>query len=74
MTESYLLIDAADRPRLREELRRLRVGFSEDSVFKVNVHGAQVQTVIKAIDTPLSLVKTHDPSLEDAYLEIVRDS
>jgi hypothetical protein len=27
------------------------------------------QQIIKAIDTPLTLVKTHTPTLEDAYLE-----
>jgi hypothetical protein len=27
--------------------------------------------VLKSIETPLSLVQTHAPSLEDAYLEIV---
>jgi hypothetical protein len=30
-----------------------------------------VQQVLKAIDTPLTLVRTHAPSLEDAYLAIV---
>lgn len=74
LTESYLLLDASDRPRLRDELRRLNLRFSEDGVFKVNVHGAEVQRLLKTIETPLSLVKTHDPSLEDAYLEIIKES
>jgi hypothetical protein len=30
-----------------------------------------VQQTIKQIDTPLSLVKTYIPTLEDAYLAIV---
>jgi len=27
--------------------------------------------VLKSIDTPLNVVQTHMPTLEDAYLEIV---
>ena len=74
LTESYLLVDASDRPRLREELHRLNLRFTEDGLFKVNVHGPDVQRVLKGLETPLSLVKTHDPSLEDAYLEIIKEA
>ncbi len=74
LTESYLLIDAQDRNKLRDELRRLKVEFIETASFRINLHGSDVQKIIKAIETPLSLVKTHDPSLEDAYLEIIKES
>ncbi|HEY9153391.1 MAG TPA: ATP-binding cassette domain-containing protein [Anaerolineales bacterium] len=74
LTETYLLIDAQDRNKLREELRRLKVGFTEAQSFKINARGEDIQRIIKAIQTPLSLVKTHDPSLEDAYLEIIKES
>ena len=74
LTETYLLIDAQDRKKLRDELRRLKVEFTETSSFKINVHNEDIQSIIKAIETPLSLVKTHDPSLEDAYLEIIKES
>jgi ABC-2 type transport system ATP-binding protein len=74
LTETYLLVDAVDRPRLREELRRLQLKFTEDGRFKIYAHGADVQRVLKAVETPLSMVKTHDPSLEDAYLEIIKES
>ncbi len=73
LTESYLLVDASDRPHLRDELHRLNVRFTEDGVFKVHVHGPDVQRILKSLETPLSLVKTHDPSLEDAYLEIIKE-
>jgi ABC-2 type transport system ATP-binding protein len=73
LTETYLLVDAVDRSRLRDELRRLQVAFAEASPFKVSLQGAEVQRLLKAIETPLTLVKTHDPSLEDAYLEIIKE-
>jgi len=74
LTETYLLIDAEDRNKLRDELRRLKVEFTEAASFKISLRGSDVQRIIKAIETPLSLVKTHDPSLEDAYLEIIKES
>ncbi len=73
LTESYLLMDTNNRSQLRDELRRLRLEFTEGSLFKVSVRGSDVQRVLKAIETPLRLVKTHDPSLEDAYLEIIKE-
>lgn len=73
LTETYLLIDAENRSQLREELHRLKIDFTETSSFKINLRGTEVQKIIKAIETPLSSVKTHDPSLEDAYLEIIKE-
>ena len=73
LTETYLLIDAENCSQLRGELRRLKIEFTETSSFKINLHGTEVQKIIKAIETPLSSVKTHDPSLEDAYLEIIKE-
>lgn len=71
LTENYLLLDAADRPALLAELRRLELPSSSTAPFRVDLNGTSVQTIIKAIETPLTLVQTHTPSLEDAYLEIV---
>ena len=71
LIENYLLIDAVDRDRLRSELQRLGIAFSETPFFKIALNGHSAQNIIKAIDTPLTLVKTHMPTLEDAYLEIL---
>ena len=73
LTESYLVIDAVNRSQLRDELRRLQIEFTEGTWFRINVRGGETQRVLKAIETPLSAVKTHDPSLEDAYLEIIKE-
>ncbi len=73
LTETYVLVDADDRSRLREELKRLKLEFTESNAFKVRLDERGVQGIIKSIETPLSLVKTHDPSLEDAYLEIIKE-
>jgi ABC-2 type transport system ATP-binding protein len=71
LIESYLLLDAADRDRLRVELTNLDVPFTETPRFKVSLNGHNAQQVIKALETPLTVLQTHTPTLEDAYLAIV---
>jgi ABC-2 type transport system ATP-binding protein len=74
LIEHYLLIDAADRSQLRAELHQLGLEFTETPLFKLSLNGHNVQQIIKAIDTPLAVVKTHGPTLEDAYLEIMEQA
>ena len=72
LIETYLLIDAADRAALRTELNQLHLPFTETPQFKIPLNGASTaQQIIKSINTPLTTLKTYDPSLEDAYLAIV---
>ncbi|HET8571495.1 MAG TPA: ATP-binding cassette domain-containing protein [Candidatus Limnocylindria bacterium] len=71
LVEEYLLVDTADRGALRAELRRLGLAHSGDGPFRVELNGRGTHAILKAIDTPLSVVQTHAPTLEDAYLEIV---
>lgn len=71
LVQEYVLVDADDRVRLRDELARLELPIKGDGPFKITLDGRGVHPVLKAIDTPLSVVRTHTPTLEDAYLEIV---
>ena len=71
LIEHYLLIDAVQHDQLRAELRQRGIEFSETPLFKLSLNGRSVQEIIKMIETPLTLVKTHMPTLEDAYLEIM---
>jgi ABC-2 type transport system ATP-binding protein len=71
LIDEYLLLDADDRESLRTELQRLEVPFTERPQFKVPVNGIRPQAIIKAIDTPLTVLQVHMPTLEDAYLAIV---
>ncbi len=74
LIEEYLLIDAADRARLQAELTRLAIPFTQTPLFRIDLNGRSVHQLIKSIDTPLTVVKTHTPTLEDAYLAIVERS
>jgi len=69
-----LYLDAADRGRLRAELRARGVGFEDTSAFRIAADDAGVQRLLRTLDTPLTLVRTHAPTLEDAYLDIVGEA
>src|SRR5262245_502714 len=71
LLEEYLVLDAADRDALRHELDGLHLTVRDSGPFQVVLNGRSAQDVIQAIDTPLTVLRTHSPSLEDAYLRIV---
>jgi ABC-2 type transport system ATP-binding protein len=71
LAREYLVVDAADRGRLTDELARLGLPLSGRGPFQIPLDGRSTHATLRAIETPLSLVRTHAPSLEDAYLEIV---
>ena len=71
LVDEYLLVDADDRPALLTELTRLELPHSGTGPFRIPLLGRRIHQVLRAIETPLSVVQTHTPSLEDAYFEIV---
>ena len=71
LVSEWLVLDAADRASLRRELEALGVTFEQQGQFKVTLNGHSAQEVIRSLVTPLTVLKTHSPSLEDAYLKIV---
>jgi ABC-2 type transport system ATP-binding protein len=71
LVENYMLIDAEDRAALRAELERRSVRFAETPRFKIDLGGMSAHQLLKAIDTPLTLVQVHTPTVEDAYLSIL---
>jgi ABC-2 type transport system ATP-binding protein len=71
LVEDYLLIDADDRRALSEELSAKNISFEQQGPYKISLNGYDTHMLLKSIDTPLTLVKTHTPTLEEAYLEIL---
>jgi ABC-2 type transport system ATP-binding protein len=71
LSREYVVIDAADRGHLRLELELLELRPTGDGPFTIPLDGRGAHATLKAIETPLTLVRTQSPSLEDAYLEIV---
>ena len=66
-----LLIDAADREQLRAELRERGAPVEDGPPFRLPCRDGEVQALLRELRTPLSLVRTVTPNLEDAYLDII---
>jgi ABC-2 type transport system ATP-binding protein len=73
LIQNYVVIDAEDRDRLRTEITHLGMRFKETPLIQIDLDGRSVQQICKSIETPLTIVKTHTPTLEDAYLAIVEE-
>lgn len=71
LVDEYVLVDADDRHALLAELTHLGLPHSGAGPVRIPLDGRRTHQVLRAIETPLSLVQTHTPSLEDAYFEIV---
>lgn len=71
LVTEHVLIDANDRDRLRTELVTRGIAFTETPLFKIPLDGRSTHQLLKAIDTPLSVVTVHQPTLEDAYISII---
>jgi hypothetical protein len=71
LSQENVVVDGADRTAIRAELGRLGLEPVGDGPFTVPVDGRGTHATLKAIQTPLTLVRTESPSLEDAYLAIV---
>ena len=65
-----LILDAEDRGVLTDELSALRFSFTINEHVIVPYQGS-VQDIIAQLQTKLTVLKIHEPSLEDAYIEFL---
>jgi ABC-2 type transport system ATP-binding protein len=78
LLKQELIIDADDHEALKAELSALNLSSSangklhESGAIVVPFQGRTAQQLIAQIKTPLSVLKIHDPSLEDAYVELLQ--
>ena len=71
MVDKYLLLDAEDRVALREELSAYGAEVMEDGRFRVRFSGNTPQDILSHVKTPLSYMRLHEPTLEEAYVDLV---
>jgi ABC-2 type transport system ATP-binding protein len=71
LAREWLVVDADDRPRLAAELAAHRLPVSGDGPYRIEADTRSAHAILRGIETPLTLVRTHAPTLEDAYLELV---
>ncbi|MDR2693785.1 MAG: ABC transporter ATP-binding protein [Chitinispirillales bacterium] len=65
-----LILDAENRTELTSELTALGLPFTVNGRIAVPFQGT-AQSIIARLQTKLTVLKTHEPSLEDAYIEFL---
>jgi ABC-2 type transport system ATP-binding protein len=73
LVKDYIEVDSNLKESLRNELNSLSVNYLEEDHFKIFVPQTLIQSVIQSIKTPLTFLKIHNPSLEEAYLEVIEN-
>ena len=71
LLDERLLLDAGDRAALRRELDGMGLAVSGGGPFEVRLDGKRTPEVVQSLRTPLTLLRTIAPTLEDAYLRIL---
>ena len=76
LLERTVELDAVDRPALAADLSSLGLRPTQlpDGVLRVAFEGATAQDLIGRIDTPLTVLRVREPSLEEAYVELLRQT
>ena len=76
LLERSIEVDATDRSGLAGELRRLGLEpvVRDDGGLRVAYDGPTAHSIIARILTPLTQLRIHDPSLEEAYVELLRST
>ncbi len=74
LIEDYLIVQTPERNALSAELTKKKIKFNQNGEFKIYVKNKDIQKFIKELKAPLSQIRTHTPSLEEAYLEIIGDT
>jgi len=74
LLDRSIVVDAVDRTALRTELRAhgLDPVDEPDGRLRVTYDDGTAQGIIAALRTPLSVLRVHEPSLEEAYVELLR--
>jgi len=74
LLERSVVLDALDRSALVNELRELNLSPELDGAgpLRVRYQDTTAQSIIARIRTPLTVLRVHDPSLEEAYIELLR--
>jgi ABC-2 type transport system ATP-binding protein len=74
LLDRAIVLDATDRPALLAELSAMGVtaATNPDGLIRVPYRDVTAQALIAGIRTPLSTLRVHEPSLEEAYVELLR--
>lgn len=75
LTDSKLLLVGSDQQKLEKEIKQFKYPYTFDGVrFTIDIDDHfDIQAAIKKIDTPLSSIRIHQPTLEEAYIKVIEE-
>jgi ABC-2 type transport system ATP-binding protein len=72
LIKKYVNINAKDKETLRKEIEKTKLKFTGNGPFKVTItNDNEAKELIRKISVSITELDIHNPTLEDAYLEIV---
>lgn len=71
LIKDYLILEPAKKEKLIEELNKKKIKFEDKDEFRVFIQNKDVQKFVAGLKSELKGIRTHAPSLEEAYLEII---
>lgn len=71
LVSNYILAEVTQKEKLEKELQALGLKYEIGDTVKIHLNDHNEHDILKSIETPLSNLEIHRPSLEDAYLEII---
>ena len=73
LIKDYLIVETGSKPELITELTNKKIRYEDESEFRIYVQNREIQKFLGNLRTKLTGVRTHAPSLEEAYLEIIAE-
>lgn len=71
LIKKKLIINAMNKKKLTSELHKMKVNFTDNGKIEIVITDGEAQKIISRLKTKLSYLDIHNPTLEEAYLEIV---
>ncbi len=71
--DNYLTIDSRQNKKLAKELSKKTINYQGDGPFRIKLNGIKPGTLIQSLKTPISQVDVRQPSLEEAYLNLINE-
>jgi ABC-2 type transport system ATP-binding protein len=75
MIKNYMSVTSKDMEKLTKELADKKISFTKtEDTINIACIDSKIHGLLKSIDTPISSLQIHTPTLEEAYLEIIAET
>ncbi len=71
LIENCIEVDSKNSAKLKKEMTHKKISFSGNGPYKICLDGQSAQQIIQKISTPLSTLRIKNPTLEEAYVNII---